>query len=43
MKMPYINISSSEIRERIKQGKDICDIVPKKVAEYIKRNNVYNI
>ena len=43
MKMPYINISSSEIRERIKQGKDICDIVPKKVAEYIKQNNVYNI
>ena len=41
MKMPYINISSSEIRERIKQGKDICDIVPVKVAEYIKQNNVY--
>ena len=43
MKMPYIDISSSEIRERIRQGKDICDIVPKKVAEYIKQNNVYKI
>ncbi len=43
MKMPFINISASEVRERIKQGKDICDIVPLKVAEYIKQNNVYKI
>ena len=43
MKMPYINISSSEIRNRIKQNKDISDIVPEKVLEYIKQNNVYEI
>lgn len=43
MNMPFNDISSSEIREKIKQGKDICDIVPLKVAEYIKLNNVYKI
>lgn len=43
MQMPFIDISASEVRERIKQGKDICDIVPVKVAEYIKQNNVYKI
>lgn len=43
MTMPFIDISASEVRERIKQGKDICDIVPLKVAEYIKQNNVYKI
>ncbi len=43
MQMPFIDISSSEIRERIRQNKDICDILPLSVAEYIKRNNVYKI
>ena len=43
MTMPFMNISSSEVRERIRQGRDICDIVPLKTAEYIKRNNVYKI
>ncbi len=43
MNMPFIDISASEVRERIRQNKDICDIVPLKVAEYIKRNNVYKI
>lgn len=43
MKMPFINISSTEIRERLKHNQDICDIVPLKVAEYIKNNNVYKI
>ena len=41
MDMPYIDISSSMVRERVKQNKDICDIVPLKVAEYIKEYNVY--
>ena len=36
-----INISSSFIREEIKNGKDITDYVPEKVNEYIKRNNLY--
>ncbi|MCD7740491.1 MAG: nicotinate (nicotinamide) nucleotide adenylyltransferase [Candidatus Gastranaerophilales bacterium] len=43
MQMPYMNISASEIRERIKHNKDICDILPLSVAEYIKQNNVYKI
>ncbi len=43
MQMPFIDISSSEVRERIRQNKDICDILPLKVAEYIKQNNVYKI
>lgn len=41
MQMPFMDISSSEVRERVRQNKDICDIVPLKVAEYIKKNNVY--
>lgn len=40
---PFLNISATEIRERIRQNKEICDIVPIKVAEYIKQNNVYGI
>jgi nicotinate-nucleotide adenylyltransferase len=43
MQLEFNDISSSEIRERIRQNKDICDIVPIKVAEYIKNNNVYKI
>ena len=39
--MPFIDISSSMVRERVKQNKEICDIVPLKVAEYIKEYNVY--
>ena len=41
MKMPFIDISSSEVREKVRSGQDICDIVPLRVAEYIKQNNVY--
>ena len=41
MKMPFIDISSSEVREKVRKGQDICDIVPLRVAEYIKQNNVY--
>ncbi len=39
----FVDISSSEIREKIAQGLDICDIVPLSVAKYIKENNVYKI
>ena len=41
MKMPFIDISSSEVREKVRSGQDICDIVPLRVAAYIKQNNVY--
>lgn len=43
MDMPFIDISASEVREKIKRNIDICDIVPKRVADYIKQNNVYKI
>ncbi len=41
MKMSYNDISSTEVREKVKKNIDICDIVPLKVAEYIKQNHVY--
>ncbi len=41
MMMPYFDISSTEIRNKIRQNIDVSDILPKKVAEYIKQNNVY--
>ncbi|MBQ9246333.1 nicotinate (nicotinamide) nucleotide adenylyltransferase [bacterium] len=43
MKKPFLDISATEIRERLKQNKEIYDIVPIKVAKYIKQNNVYKI
>ncbi|MBI4089323.1 MAG: nicotinate (nicotinamide) nucleotide adenylyltransferase [Candidatus Levybacteria bacterium] len=38
---PHINISSSEIKQRVKSGKSISDLVPKKVEDYIMRNKLY--
>lgn len=36
-----IHISSTEIRDRIKEGKDISKLVPPRVLEYIKKYNLY--
>ena len=36
-----IELSSSEIRQRVKEGKDISHLVPEKVEQYIKDNNLY--
>ena len=36
-----IELSSSEIRKRVREGKDISHLVPQKVAQYIKENNLY--
>ena len=36
-----IELSSTEIRQRVREGKDISHLVPKKVAQYIKDNNLY--
>ena len=36
-----IELSSSEIRKKVREGNDISHLVPQKVAEYIKDNNLY--
>ena len=36
-----VDISSSEIRANLLVGKDICDMVPPAVAEYIAEHNLY--
>lgn len=38
---PQVDISSSEIREWMKEGKSIREAVPKKVFNYIKNNQLY--
>jgi len=38
---PLLNISSTEIRERVREGRPIYDFVPQKVADYIKENKLY--
>ena len=38
---PEIELSSTEIRKMVKEGKDISHLVPQKVAEYIKENKLY--
>ncbi|MBU2099775.1 nicotinic acid mononucleotide adenylyltransferase, partial [Candidatus Micrarchaeota archaeon] len=35
------NISSTMIRKRIKEGKDVSVFLPEKVFEYIKENKLY--
>ncbi len=41
IKIPKINISSSLVRERIKAGKAIKDLVPLSVEKYINKYNLY--
>lgn len=36
-----LNISSTEIRSRLESGKDISELVPVSVLEFINRNNIY--
>lgn len=38
---PQLNITSTEIRRRIRDGESVEELVTKEVAEYIKRNNLY--
>ncbi|MBP5427212.1 MAG: nicotinate-nucleotide adenylyltransferase [Clostridiales bacterium] len=37
----YINISSTEIRSLVRDGKSVDGLIPKKVEEYIRDNNLY--
>ena len=39
--MPAVDVSASEIRERVAQGTDIRHLTPPQVAEYIETNNLY--
>jgi len=39
--VPQLNISSTEVRRRIKSGESIEGLVTPEVEEYIKRNNLY--
>ena len=39
--MPLCNISSTEIRDKIKAGKEITDLISEEVERYIERNKLY--
>jgi nicotinate-nucleotide adenylyltransferase len=38
---PRVDISSSEIREMVAQGRSIAELVPETVAQYIKQHRLY--
>lgn len=40
-KLPFLDISSTELREKIKNNKNISGLLPQKVEEYIKKNELY--
>ena len=40
--VPGVDFSSTDIRDRIKQGRSIRYMVPDKVAEYIKEHQLYH-
>ena len=39
---PIIELSSTEIRERLAEGKSVRYYVPDMVLEFIERNNLYH-
>ena len=41
--MDKVEVSSSEIREKIKMGKDCRNLLPKKVFDYIIKRNLYGL
>tara|TARA_B100000767_G_scaffold265160_1_gene280893 strand:+ start:451 stop:1134 length:684 start_codon:yes stop_codon:yes gene_type:complete len=40
-KEDYIDIASSEIRERLRQKKEVSDVIPEKIKSYIADNKLY--
>ena len=42
IKAPAIEVSSSQVREKIARGEDISSLVPPAVAEYIKEKGLYS-
>lgn len=41
MNLEFLDISSTEIRDRIKNGEDISELISPSVEKYIKENNLY--
>ena len=41
LRMPHIGVSSSDIRERIRTGKNVRYMLPDKTLEYIEKNKLY--
>lgn len=40
-KMNFVDISSTELRERIQKGETVDNLIPEEVEEYIKNNGLY--
>jgi nicotinate-nucleotide adenylyltransferase len=41
LEMPQFGVSSSAVRERAKQGRPLCYLVPQPVADYIEEKGIY--
>lgn len=41
IRAPEVDISASEIRERVRRGESLHDLVPPAVAEYIRKHHLY--
>ena len=43
LKMPLIDISSSDIRQKRENGENIDNLVPQKVSAYIESHGLYEV
>ena len=37
-----VEVSSTDIRERLAKGEDVSELLPSEVADYIRENNLYS-